>query len=275
MAGTGKTGTYPKSIAIEEECALKIGLALGAGAMRGLAHLGVIEVFYEEQLPLHCIAGSSIGSLIGGLYAGGLNIKKMIQITNHMRWEHITDITFPRRGLIKGNKLLTFLRLFTKGQNIEDLPLPFACVAVDIERGEEVQIHTGPLAEAIRASISIPGIYMPFRHQGRLLVDGGLLNRVPCNIVEAMGADYVVGVYIGFGGEEKKARSIYEIILRSYEIMGREILKHHILHADLMISPDVSHIAGLSWPRARECIALGREAARKALPLIQSLVSKS
>ena len=247
---------------------MKIGLALGAGAAKGLAHLGVLSVLEEENIPIHCIAGSSMGSIVGGFYAAGLELDRMIKLACNLKWGFLTDFTIPQRGFIGGRRLLQFFRLLSKGYYIEDLPIPYAAVATDIENGEEVQIKKGPLAEALRASSSIPGIYQPFYHQGRWLVDGGVLNRVPCSAVQKMGAEYVIAVNIEFAQDESRVQSIYDIIFKTYEIMGKEILKGKIIDADLVISPAVGHISAMQIQKAKECIELGEKAARDAISLM-------
>jgi NTE family protein len=174
----------------------KIGLALGGGSARGWAHVGVIKALEEANIPIHCIAGTSIGSLVGGYYASG-SFEELEHMAETIQWSTVLrylDVTLPRQGLVEGKKILEFLRGSLKIKTIENLQIPFCAVAADLITGEEIRIKKGNLAEAIRASISIPGIFNPQKKADRWLVDGGLVNPVPVSAVRAMGADIVIAV---------------------------------------------------------------------------------
>ncbi|AZR72736.1 esterase [Anoxybacter fermentans] len=254
-----------------EEGRPKIGLALSSGAVRGLAHLGVIEVFEKEGIPIDMIAGTSAGSLVGGLYALGLELKYLKQLALNIRWEHITDITIPRRGLVAGNKLLEFLRFLTQDKTFDQLKIPFTAVATDIERGERVLINSGSVAEAIRASTSIPGIYVPFKKDGRLLVDGAITDRIPIGVVKDMGADVVIAVDVGFNIGYSKLSNIFEILIQSSDIMLREISRERWTDADILIQPAVNHLPAMDLNYAEEIIQAGIDAARNMLPEIKKM----
>ena len=174
----------------------KIGLALGGGSARGWAHVGVIKALVEAGIPIHCIAGTSIGALVGGYYASG-SFQELEQIAETIQWSTVLrylDITLPRQGLVEGKKILGFLRRTLKTKTIENLSIPFCAVAADLITGEEIRMRKGNLAEAIRASVSIPGIFNPQKKSNRWLVDGGLVNPVPVNATRALGADIVIAV---------------------------------------------------------------------------------
>lgn len=174
----------------------KIGLALGSGSARGLAHIGVLRAIKEAGINIDVIAGTSMGALIGSVFAAG----KLDGLTTRFLdfdWKSIItllDPVFPRSGLIDGQKITDFVRTHMPATNIEDLPIPFRAVATCIMSGEEVVFGTGDLIEAVRASISVPGIFTPVRSDGRVLVDGGLVNPVPVSVVRAMGADLIIAV---------------------------------------------------------------------------------
>jgi NTE family protein len=174
----------------------KIGLALGGGAARGWSHIGVIRVLEKAGIPIDYIAGTSIGSLIGGVYASGkmdaledlalkLDVKKVMGYL---------DMAYSKNGLLDGKKVKTLLSGHFTKKRIEDVRIPFIAVATDIETGKEIQFKSGNLVEAIRASISIPGIFTPVKKGKMYLVDGGLVNPVPVNVVRQMGADIVIAV---------------------------------------------------------------------------------
>jgi NTE family protein len=177
----------------------KIGLALGSGAARGLAHIGVLKVLSANQIPIDFIAGSSIGALIGALYVSGLSIDQMEEVACNVDWKLTAQLftpTLPYAGLVEGKRIRHFLGSLIGDKNFEDAKLPFAVVATDVLTGEEIIIKNGSLIEAVRASISIPGIFTPVVYQNRFLVDGGVVNPVPVDVVRDMGADIVIAVNV-------------------------------------------------------------------------------
>lgn len=175
---------------------LKIGLALGGGAARGWSHIGVIRALKKAGIPIHCIAGTSIGALIGGVYASG-KLDALEELALNMNWKQVMsylDIAYLKNGLLDGKKVKKLLSSnFTK-KRIQDTSIPFIAVTTDLDKGKEVQLKSGNLVEAIRASISIPGILTPVKYKNHYLVDGGLINPVPVNVVRQMGADIVIAV---------------------------------------------------------------------------------
>ena len=174
----------------------KIGLALGSGSARGWAHIGVIQALEEAGINVDYVAGTSIGALVGAAYAAG-NIDVLRDIALQLNWKQIFyffDIVFPKSGLIDGKKIADFIRNNMQERNIEELSLPFRAVSTDLAKGCEVVIHEGDIVEAIRASISIPGIFTPVMKNELVLIDGGLVNPVPVSTVREMGADFVIAV---------------------------------------------------------------------------------
>lgn len=174
----------------------KVGLALGSGSARGWAHIGVLRALAEAGITIQYVAGTSIGALVGAAYALG-KINELEAFARRLDWKHIVsflDVTVPISGLIDGNKLTALFRELAGDIPIEDLPLPFRAVATDLLSGREVVLTSGELVSAVRASISIPGIFTPVKRDGRFLVDGGLLNPVPVSVVRNMGAEYVIAV---------------------------------------------------------------------------------
>ncbi len=173
-----------------------IGLALGSGSARGLAHIGVIHALEEADIKIDLVSGTSIGALIGSVYASD-KLEAFEKVSGDFDWKKIAyffDVVFPKSGLIDGNKIEEFVREYVHAENIEDLILPFQAVAADINTGEEVILDQGDVIEAVRASISVPGIFTPVRKNGQILVDGGLVNPVPVSTARAMGADFVIAV---------------------------------------------------------------------------------
>ena len=178
------------------ESADKVGLALGSGSARGWAHIGVFRALAEAGIRVDCVAGTSVGALVGAVFASG-KLDALEEVVLGLDWKQIAcffDVVFPKSGLIDGKKVADFVRSHMREENIEDLPIPFGAVATDLATGHEVVAQSGDVIEAIRASISVPGIFTPVRKDGTVLVDGGLVNPVPVSVVREMGADFVVAV---------------------------------------------------------------------------------
>jgi NTE family protein len=178
---------------------VKIGYALGSGGARGLAHIGVLKVLEEHGIRPDIVAGTSMGSIIGALYSGGLTPGEIEKLALGLDWRkllNLVDVTLPISGLLKGNRVVSLLRSIIGEMTFSQLKYDFASVATNIINGEQVVLHDGSLIEAIRASISIPGIFTPVAVAGRYLVDGGLINTVPVSVCRDMGADYVIGVNV-------------------------------------------------------------------------------
>jgi len=174
----------------------KIGLALGSGSSRGWAHIGVIKALTEAGIRIDYVAGTSIGAVVGAVYASG-RITTLEDVALRLDWKKVVnllDIVFPKSGIIDGNKITEFIREQVKAKIIEELPLPFAAVSTDLATGREVIIREGDIIEAIRASVSVPGVFTPIRRAGMFLLDGALVNPVPVSVVREMGADFVIAV---------------------------------------------------------------------------------
>ncbi|MBW2559076.1 MAG: patatin-like phospholipase RssA [Deltaproteobacteria bacterium] len=181
--------------------ARKIGLALGSGSARGWSHIGVIQGLREEGIPIDIVCGTSIGSIVGGSLAAG-TVDQLDEWVRELSWSDIIgfmDLMFPRSGFIEGEKIISFFRKNFADPNIEDLSIPFAAVATDLMSGREIWLKSGSLMDAVRASMSMPGIFAPFKQGGQWLVDGGLVNPVPVSLCRAMGADIVIAVNLNSG----------------------------------------------------------------------------
>ena len=184
----------------------KIGLALGSGSARGWAHIGAIRALRDAGIQLDYVAGTSIGALVGAVYASG-DIDSLEEVVLKFDWKriaHFFDVVFPKSGLIDGNKVADFVRTHVKEINIEELPVPFSAISTNLATGKEVVIQEGDIIEAVRASISVPGIFTPVRKNGTILVDGGLVNPVPVNVVRQMGADFVIAIDLNHDIVRKK-----------------------------------------------------------------------
>jgi NTE family protein len=252
----------------------KIGLALGAGSARGVAHIGVLQVLEEAGINIDYLTGTSMGSLIGSFYAAGMDLKRLEGLAYQMDWDLITDITVPLKGLLSGKKTKEFVQLLTKNKKFSELEVPFAVVAADIQSGEEVVIKEGLVADAVRGSVSIPGVYVPYQLGENLLVDGALLNSVPADVVKGLGADIIVGVDVGYDVQQGRVNNIFDVIVKAISMMEREIRKYKSIEADIMIRPEVGHIPSRALHRAEECVEAGRKAAQKELPRIKKEIGR-
>jgi len=249
-----------------------VGLALGAGSARGMAHLGVLMALQEENIPIDVIAGTSIGSIFGALYADGADLNMVSKIAENIRHEQLVDVTLPKMGLIKGDKVEEFFRLITKDKSFDQLAKPFYVVAADIETGEEVIINTGKLADALRASASIPGVFQPKKIGNRLLVDGATKNYVPINVLKMHGVDYIIAVDVRFGGKigiKYNVQNIFDVILIALEISHLDSIKQLGSECNVLIQPNLSHISPARFDLVQECMEIGMEETKKHLSTIK------
>lgn len=263
----------------------KIGLALGGGAARGLAHVGVLRVLQKEGIPIDMIAGTSSGAVIGAAYAWSQDTERMTRDALDANWKKMApliDPSLPKSGFIKGKKIRDLIATYVGGDvNFSDLKIPFACVATDIDTGEEVIIDSGPVADALRATISIPGIFTVAKHGERYVVDGGLTTPVPVEVVRRMGADFVIAVNVnpdvtGRMGktyrqrvEAHKEPNIIQVMMQSIYITTYAVGQQALKNADIAIEPNLANIGAGDFNKAREIITRGREAAQKAIPEIK------
>jgi NTE family protein len=237
----------------------KIGLALGSGGARGFSHLGVIKILEQNQIPIHYIAGSSMGALVGTLYGAGQSIEHLYQLAKFFRRKYFLDLTVPKMGFILGNKIQEYIRIFTLGKKLEDFPIPVAIIACELNTGEKTIFQKGDPAIAVRASISIPGIFVPVTIDDRIYVDGGVLDRVPIQTVRAMGADIVIGVDCAHYKPNIEITSIYDVIMQSFDIMQDEIAKNTVMDADILLKPNVSRFSSKAFTNIAEIIEEGEK----------------
>lgn len=252
----------------------KIGLALGAGASRGLAHIGVLQVLEEHNIIPDLIVGSSIGAIVGALYASGVSSKMMEGLAKNLDMKMYYDIGMPRLGFIKGEKIEELIRILTKSKTFDELEIPLGITAVDLKSNQSVIINEGLVHRAVRASISIPGIFVPVIDGERVLVDGGLLERLPTGPLRKMGADIIIGVDVGFRGQHGDASNILGIILQSFEVMELAIVNNSLNHEDIYIFPELTDINPLFFDRVGDCIEGGRKAALGVIDEIKDRISE-
>jgi NTE family protein len=254
----------------------KIALVLGGGAARGFAHVGVIRVFEQEKIPIDMIVGTSAGSLIGAIYASDMNSFDLEWTAFSLEKDNIFDYAIfsavTGMGPVKGDKLEEFVKTKVPVANIENLKLPFAAVATDLNRGTRVVLDHGPVARAVRASSAIPGVFNPVEHQGRLLVDGGVVDNIPISVAREKGADIVIAVDISENVVNFNVTNLIDVVIQSANIMFNENVKYKKKEADVLISPAVGSVGMLDFTQKKRCMQAGIEAAQKAVPEIRKAI---
>ena len=284
----------------------RVGLALSGGSAHGLAHVGVLKVLQELRVPVDCVAGTSMGSIVGGLYATGMPPGEMERILETTDWEDLLDdrpsrdrlsyrrkqddvlnwfdlemgltkkgIAFPS-GLIAGQKLGFLLKSLTLGtvgtESFDDLPIPFRCVATDIATGEKVVLSEGSLAEAIRASMSIPGVFSPVPRGDRLLVDGGLVENLPASEVREMGADVVIAVDVSSRKfDPERLKSFGGVLSRMTSLPIVRNVSESVEEASIVLAPRVGDVPSMDFSRGAELVARGEAAARAQADVLSAL----
>lgn len=281
---------------------LSIGLALGGGAARGLAHVGVLRALERHGIPVDLIAGTSMGSIVSLGYAGGLSPEDMVEIALRIGNKRTTlsalDFNFLQPGLLAGDRLVEiFAPLLGSVKRFEQLRFPCQTVAADIESGERVCLSTGLLTDAFRASCSVPMLWTPVRRGDRVLVDGGMVDPVPAEVAHEMGADLVIGVNVvpqlRRGVETSLSRwyrmaqglnplaqvgdsdlpSTFDTVMNTIQVLQHELGKFKAISADLRIDPDLSDFTWIEFYRPKELIERGEEAVERAIPAIEELLS--
>jgi NTE family protein len=260
----------------------RIGLALSGGAARGLAHIGVLDVLHKHGIPIDMIAGTSAGAIMGAIYAAHQDTDRLLEYALDPAWKKfssMSDPTLERTGFIKGKKIQKLLTGFIGGDlDFADLKIPLACVATDIDTGEEIIINSGKVMDAVRASISLPGIFTVVKREGRYLVDGGLTTPVPIHVTRDMGADFIIAVNVNPDvtkrlGKAYQARvalhkppNLLQIMMQSIYITTWALAHSCLTGADIAIEPDLGDITSSDFKLAGKMIYRGREAAEAALP---------
>ena len=253
----------------------EIGLALGGGFARGFAHLGVLQVLEDHQIPISHIAGTSVGSILGAAYASGAPLARIIEACRNLRFRDIARWRVSRLGLASNQRLGALIERVFSSRQFEDLRIPLAAVATDLSSGEPVVFTQGNLVDAIRASCAFPGLFEPVEIGTRCLADGGLVAPVPTHAARLIGATTVIGVSVGVhDGHRGTPTNIFQVVSRAVGAAQKHQLEIWEKHADLVLRPDVQSFAWDDFDRAEEAIQAGAATARRALPRIQKLLEK-
>ncbi len=249
----------------------KIGLALGGGAARGHAHIGVLKVLTEEGIPIDYVAGTSVGSVIGSLYCAGYTWREIRDLSKDINWGDLVSFHLPTKGLFKPDKLEHLLDKLLQGKKFEDMNIPFRAVAVDLNAGKEAVLHSGPVAPAVRASCSIPGIFAPAEIGGRYLIDGGILNSVPSDVASQMGADFVIGVELNSDQSYyTEPKNVADVIFMTFQVLIKTNIQKGIRNSDALIKPDLEDFGYRNLRRMDEMFARGEKATYEALKSIKT-----
>ncbi|HRA65795.1 MAG TPA: patatin-like phospholipase family protein, partial [Caldilinea sp.] len=268
----------------------RVGLVLGGGAARGIAHVGALQALEEHGIYPDIITGASVGALVGGLYAAGISATRLRSLVTTISWLDLVSLKLPSLhlpdlakslplGLLELDKMIGWIdSLIGKDVQFEQLNLPFTAVATDLVTSEVVAMNCGPLAPAIRASCAVPGVFTPYRRNGRLLVDGVVANNLPVSVAREMGADYVIAVDLllpltaAFASRSVEPRNLVEAAMTSLFILARATQSEQ-QYADIVVTPEIGHINLADLFSADELLATGKQAMEAWIPKIKDDLS--
>ena len=254
----------------QQQPSVGIGLALGGGFARGIAHVGVLKVLEEENIPIRYIAGTSVGALIGAAYCSGISAEELEQVAARVRFKHIAKWTLSRYGFASNQRMIGFLNQLLKVKTFEELRIPLAVTATDFSTGEGVVFHSGPLIDPVRASCSYPGMFLPVKIRGRLLIDGMLSHTVPTRPLRQMGAERVLAVHLkGKWTDGEGPRHLFDVIGQCFAIAQEMNSSQWKQAADLVIEPDVNGYKYDAFEHSAALVRAGELATRAALPEIR------
>ncbi|MFN3914527.1 MAG: patatin-like phospholipase family protein [Aquabacterium sp.] len=250
----------------------RIGLALGGGAARGFAHIGVLQVLEERGIRPDLVVGTSAGSVVATLYAAGHTPTELGRMAMTLNESQITDWVFPGRSVLKGEALARFVRDLVNNRPIESMKLPLGIVAADLQTGEPILFRRGDPGMAVRASSAVPAIFEPVRIGGREYIDGGAVSPVPVRFARQMGAEVVIAVDISAIPEGQPTRRATDILLQTFSIMGKSLGQYETREADVVIRPKLAGVGSAEFAARRLSILAGREATLEVLPAIQAAI---
>ncbi|HWI66590.1 MAG TPA: patatin-like phospholipase family protein [Symbiobacteriaceae bacterium] len=246
---------------------VKVGLALGGGFARGIAHIGVLQALVAHRIPIDYVAGTSAGSLVGAMFCAGLDPWLMERICEQLNWRALVRLKLRRDGLLDAEGLERFILGNMGDVQFKELKLPFTATATDLLTGSEVLLTNGRVSTAVRASCAFPGIFLPVRVGTHTLVDGGLCHPVPATVVRRMGAEMVIGVELNRPGPTgKPLRNLLHIMLQSLALVQRPQVEKSLREADVFIQPTLHDFSVMELERVEDMVRAGREAAEAAMP---------
>ena len=247
-----------------------VALALGGGASKGFAHIGIIKVLKENNIPVKVVTGTSAGSIVGSLYASGMSPDRLELEAEILGKTDLVDLTLSSSGFIKGEKLQNYINYKVGNRPIQQFPIKFAAVATDFESGKAVAFNRGNVGQAVRASASIPNVFQPAVIGGRRYVDGGLSQPVPVSAAKKQGANFIIAVDISARPVKNVNKSFFSYLDQTFNVMSIPLLQHELGQANVVIKPQVLDMGSIGgFDQKQRAIQLGEEAARAALPEIK------
>jgi NTE family protein len=253
----------------------RIGIALGGGFARGLAHVGVLKVLEDNNIPVDFVAGTSVGSVIGAAYCSGISASELVEVARLVRMKDFSRWTISRFGFATNDRMAGFLGRMLKCKTFEELKIPLAVVATDFVTGEGAVFTKGPLVDPVRASCAYPGMFLPVKYNGQLLVDGLLAQAVPTPALREMGAERVLAIYLSAHWVNLKGpRHVFDVIGQCFSIAQAKMSSVWQSASDLILQPDVRGFSYDAFERADELVAVGEAAARQALPTLLEWVGR-
>ncbi len=270
-------GVWPPPSAAQAPLPPKVGLALGGGGARGFAHIGVVRVLEQEKIPIHLVVGTSVGSLVGALYADSGRVLDAEFHALAVQEEDLFDVralAIFSGGLVKGERLRTFVKTHVKAGVIEEMAIPFAAVATDLRTGSAVVFDRGPVADAVHASCAIPGVFVPVQVGEVTLVDGGVVEPVPVSVARRLGATVVIAVAIPAAVPLTAPRSPLGVAYHAVTIMAAEMGRLKARDAEVVIEPQVGDVAYNDFSQKKRLIEAGEDAARAAVPAIRAALAR-
>ena len=267
--------TPPVAPSAEPKKIPKLGLALGGGAARGFAHIGVLQVLEEEGIKPQLVVGTSAGSLVAAFYASGKTGAQLTWLADSMDESQLTDWTLPftGRGMLRGEALGRYINSQLNGLKIEDMKIPLGIVATDLQSGDGILFRRGDVATAIRASSAVPSVFEPVRIGNKDYVDGGLVSPVPVRYAKQMGAEYIIAVDISSRPEDAKTSDMLKVLLQTFSIMGKSISQLELTQADVVVRPVLPDVGSAEFSARKKSIEAGRAAMKLALPQVKAALA--
>ncbi|HWH71534.1 MAG TPA: patatin-like phospholipase family protein [Candidatus Sulfotelmatobacter sp.] len=254
---------------------MKIGLALGGGFARGIAHIGVLQALVAHRIPIDYVAGTSAGSLVGAMFCAGLDPWLLERVCEQLNWRALVRLKLRRDGLLDAEGLERFVLGNMGDLHFKDLKIPFVATATDLLTGTEVLLSSGRVSTAVRASCAFPGIFLPVRVGTHTLVDGGLVHPVPSTVVRGMGAEMVIGVELNRPGPSvKPLRNLLHIMLQSLALVQRPQVEKSLRDSDVTIQPPLHDFSAMELERVEDMVRSGRDAAEAAIPDVLSAMER-
>lgn len=255
-----------------DACRPRFGVALGGGFARGLAHVGVLKVLLENQIPIDALAGSSVGSVVAAAYSSGCTIDEMLREARTTRWKDVARWTIPRLGLATNARMEMLLRRILRRRRFEELSIPLAIVATDVSTGQAVVFREGDLFPPLRASCSFPGLFVPVEYKGRLLVDGAIVGSVPVMALQEMGVETIIAVSLKSSEPRHTPTNLFQVVGQAFQIASSHGQAGWRKACDIIIEPEVGRFRWDDFESADELILAGEHAAQQALPALRALL---